>query len=555
MAFNFNDYNDDILFVPLGGSNEIGMNLNLYRYRGKWLMIDFGIGFANDYLPGVEVLVPDVAFLNEIRKDLVGLVLTHAHEDHIGAVPYLWEELQCPIYATPFTAAVLKLKMERERLAGKLQINEVQIGSHLHLDPFDLELISVTHSIPEMQAIAIRTEKGCIMHTGDWKLDPTPMLGESTNELRLNAYGEEGVLAIVCDSTNVFVEGSSGSESDVRNALTEEIRKCSERVVVTTFASNIARLESIILAAVAAGRRIVLAGRSLERMIMAAQDSGYFKDIPEMIGEKAAMDIPRNECLIICTGCQGEPRAALTRIAQSDHPTIRLSPKDAVIFSSRDIPGNEARIGYIQNLLVERGIEVITPSAIREIHVSGHPARAELARMYQMVRPHIAVPVHGEARHLHAHTALAKQFQIPETVEASNGAVILLRKGEAKEIGRVQSGYIAVDGDSLIPTTSPLFGQRRRLRDEGIIFVSLVLEQGDLVARPILLAPGCLDIRSDADFIAEIIDEIENAVEQTVAKKGVVIKQIEDGVRHVIRKMIKADIGKRPLIEIAIASV
>lgn len=554
MAFNFNDYNDDILFVPLGGSNEIGMNLNLYRYKGKWLMIDFGIGFANDYLPGVEVIVPDVTFLDTIRKDLLGLVLTHAHEDHIGAIPYLWEELQCPLYATPFTASVINLKLEGEQLKGRLKVNEVELGSRLQIGPFDLELISITHSIPEMQAVAIRTEKGTIMHTGDWKLDASPMLGEVTNEKSLTAYGDDNVLAIVCDSTNVFVEGSSGSESDVRRELAELISKCPERVVVTTFASNLARLESIILAGEVAGRRIVLAGRSLGRMITAAQDSGYFRDIPEMYDEKAVRDIPRSECMIICTGCQGEPRAALTKIARGEHPSIRLTPNDAVVFSSRDIPGNESRIGYMQNLLVGMGVEVITAHK-HDIHVSGHPARDELARMYQMVRPQIAVPVHGEARHLHEHIKLAKQFQVPETVEATNGAVILLAKGKAKQVGMVQSGYIAVDGGSLIATDSPVFGQRRRLRDNGVIFVALVLQQAELIARPILQAPGCLDYKADADLLSELTDEVEDAVEETLRKKGMNEKQIEDATRNAIRKIIKKDLGKRPLIEIAISHI
>lgn len=550
MAFNFKEYDNEILFVPLGGSNEIGMNLNLYRYQKKWLMVDFGIGFANDYLPGVEVLVPDIGFLEEIRKDLLGLVLTHAHEDHLGAVPYLWEELKCPIYATPFTASVLKFKLERENIKG-LQVNQVQTGSRTVLGPFNLELIDLTHSIPEMQAVAIRTDKGTILHTGDWKLDDNPLVGPVTNETSLNAYGDKGILAIVCDSTNVFVEGSSGSEAEVRKDLVEVIRGCQERVVVTTFASNIARLESIIHAAQDTGRRIVLAGRSLERMIAAAQESGYLRDAPEMLGEKAAMELPRSECLVISTGCQGEPRAALTRMARGEHPVIRLAPGDTVVFSSREIPGNEGRIGYIHNRLVEMGVDVIT-SLAHDIHVSGHPARDELARMYQMVRPQIAVPVHGEARHLHEHVKLAKQLQVPETVEASNGAVILLKQGQAKQVGQVKSGYIAVDGSSLIPVDSPIFGQRRRLRDEGVIFIALAMEAGELVARPALLAPGCLDPKQDLDLIEEMIDEVEDAVDAAISKKGHADKNIIDAVRQSLRKIIKRDLGKRPLIEIAI---
>jgi ribonuclease J len=554
MALNFNEYNSDVLFVPLGGSNEIGMNLNLYRYQGKWLMVDFGIGFANDYLAGVEVIVPDTAFVEEIRKDIVGLVLTHAHEDHLGAVPYLWEDITFPVYATPFTASVLKLKLERERITLKAPINEVQLGSRFKIGSFDVELVSITHSIPEMQAVAIHTPQGVIMHTGDWKLDATPMLGEITNETRLKEMGDKGVLAIVCDSTNVFVEGRSGSEGDVRKELTEMIRHCPERVVVTTFASNVARLESIILAAVDAGRRIALAGRSLERMIAAAQDSGYLKDIPEMLDEKSAMGIPRNECLIICTGCQGEPRAALTKIARREHPFIRLAANDTVIFSSRDIPGNQSRIGYTHNLLVGQGVEVLT-SHSAEIHVSGHPAKEELVQMYQMLRPQIAVPTHGEPRHLHEHAKLAKNLGVAETIEAENGAVILLSKGQAQQIGRVDSGYIAVDGNSLVATSSPIFSQRRRMRDNGIVLIALALQQADLMARPVLIAPGVLDNKLDRDLFEEITDAVEDAVQETLKKKGMDLRQIEESVRGAARKIIRSELGKRPLVEVAISQI
>jgi ribonuclease J len=325
-------------------------------------------------------------------------------------------------------------------------------------------------------------------------------------------------------------------------------------VVVTTFASNLARLESIINAAQDAGRRIALAGRSLDRMISAAQSAGYLQNIPELLDDKSAMALPRSECLILCTGCQGEPRAALTKIARKEHPFIRLAPGDTVVFSSREIPGNESRIGYVHNTLVEMGVDVITPSA-RDIHVSGHPARDELARMYQMVRPQIAVPVHGEARHLHEHAKLAKQFQVPETVEASNGAVILLKKGEARQIGSVHSGYVAVDGTTLVETASPIFNQRRRMRDNGIVFVSLVVGGSELAARPVIMAPGCLDPRADGELIEEMLDLLEDAVTETLAKKGHDQRALVEAARGTLRKIIKKDLGKRPLIEIAISDV
>jgi ribonuclease J len=554
MALNFKEYDDDVLFVPLGGSNEIGMNLNLYRYKGKWLIVDLGIGFANDYLPGVEVLVPDIRFLEQHKEDIVGLVITHAHEDHLGAVPYLWEELDCPIYATPFTVSMLKSKLAADKITIKQPIHSVQPGTHNTVGPFDLELIDLTHSIPEMQAVAITTDKGTILHTGDWKLDANPMIGPETNEARLIHHGEKGVMAIVCDSTNVFVEGSSGSEGDVRKALLEVIKGCGNehRVIVTTFASNLARLESIIHAGQDAGRKIVIAGRSIWRVIDAAQECGYLKDIPPLLDEKEAMDVPRGECMIICTGSQGEPRAALTKLARSEHPSIRLTPSDIVIFSSRQIPGNEQRIAYVHNLLVEMGVDVITALA-NDIHVSGHPARDELARMYQMVRPKIAVPVHGEPRHIHEHAKLAKSFQVPEAVEARNGAVILLSPGESQIIGQVESGYIAIDGNTLVPTDSDIFRQRRRLRDNGAIVVTLVMEQGELIAEPTVYAPGCLDPEADADLLEEMVEEVEKAATADRKKSGE--KVIEEAVRKAISRIVRRDLDKRPLVEVQIISV
>lgn len=549
MTFNFKPYHDELIFVPLGGSNEIGMNLNLYCHQGKWIMIDMGIGFTNDYLPGADVMVPDVSFIeNHIGDNLLGIVLTHAHEDHIGAVQYLYDMIHCPIYATSFTANVLKAKLKGEGVEG-LQINEVEQGSTINLDPFKLELIDLTHSIPEMQAIAITTKAGVVMHTGDWKIDPEPVVGPASDKKALTKFGDEGVIAIVCDSTNVFVDGVSGSEAKVKEELAKQIAACEQRVVVSTFASNLARLESIIKAGEAAGRKIFMAGRSFERIIGAAKDSGYLKDCPPLLPDKDAMSVPRAECMIISTGCQGEPRAALTRMARSDHQNIRLAPGDTAIFSSRDIPGNEARIGYVHNLLIEMGVEVVTAHD-EFIHVSGHPARAELTEMYKMVKPKISVPVHGEPRHLHEHVKLAKQLGVPEAIQASNGAVILLKEGEAKQIGIVPSGYVAVDGNVLTPTDSSIFSQRRRMREDGIIFIALAMEDNRLIEVPSIIAPGCLDKKEDADIIKEMTEEIDAALQDKKAKKP-----LEQRVRTAVRRIVKAELGKRPLIEIAVLKV
>lgn len=553
MAFNFNDYNDDVLFVPLGGANEIGMNLNLYRYKGKWIIIDLGIGFAGHHLPGVDIVVPNIDALTPYKNDIVGLVLTHAHEDHLGAVAYLWPELGCPIYATPFTAAVLKNKLAEEGLQGKAKVHEVKAGQTYDLGPFGFEMVPVTHSIPEMHAVALRTDKGIIMHTGDWKLDDAPMVGKTTDEATLSRYGDEGVLAMVCDSTNVFVEGESGSEIDVRAALTEIIHQCEERVVVTTFSSNIARLETIIHAAVDAGRSVAIAGKSIWRMVHAAQDAGYLKDVPTFLTDIQGMEIPRHKVLFLCTGCQGESRAALAKISRGEHPAIRLSPKDTVIFSSRTIPGNEVNIGYMVNKLVSQGAEVINDRT-GFIHVSGHPCRGELERMYRWVRPKIAVPVHGEARHIHEHAKFALELQVPVAIEPTNGVVINLSASTPAIVGKVGWGYLALDGTSFIDSNSGVIRTRRKIRDDGYIIASVVMnKKGELVGAPMISAPGCLDDKDDKDLIATLRDEVAEAVAK--ASRGGKGRQLDESIRAALRKLIRDELGKKPVLDVHIHSM
>ena len=551
MPINFNDYNDDVLFVPLGGANEIGMNLNLYRYQGKWLMIDLGIGFAGAHLPGIDIMVPNIDAITPYKKDIVGLVLTHAHEDHLGAVATLWPELGCPVYATPFTAAVLKVKLAEAGLQGKVKIHEVKAGEQYQLGPFGFEMVPITHSIPEMHAVALRTDKGIIMHTGDWKLDENPMVGEASDEATLSKYGDEGVLAMVCDSTNVFVEGTSGSESDVRTSLADIIRHCPERAVVTTFSSNIARLESIIYAARDAGRSVAIAGKSIWRMVHAAQASGYLQDAPTFLTDQQGMETPRNKVVFICTGCQGESRAALSKIARGEHPGMRLSPGDTVIFSSRTIPGNEANIGYIVNKLVTQGMEIINDSN-GFTHVSGHPARMELERMYQLVRPKIAVPVHGEARHIHEHALFAKALQVPVSIEPCNGVVINLTAEKPGIIGQVESGYLALDGNSLIDTNSAVIRTRRKIRDDGAIVVSLVLsKRGELATPAMISAPSCLDAEDDKEIIAEMREEIAAVIAKPHKTSGK-SKQLDESIRNALRKIIRDELGKKPVLDVHI---
>jgi len=553
MTFNFSKHKDELLFVPLGGSNEIGMNLNLYTINGKWLMVDCGIGFAGDYLPGVEIIVPDISFIAEHKENLLGLVITHAHEDHLGAVPYLWRDLGCPIYTTPFTSAFLKNKISEMGPGKKPVVHEIACGGSVDLDPFKIEFIELTHSIAEMQAVAITTKKGVVLHTGDWKFDDAPMIGSVSDVDALKRYGDGNVLAMVCDSTNVFEEGSSGSEGEVREHLVSLIKTCPKRVVVSTFASNLARVATLIHAANEAGRMVALAGRSLYRVVDAAKQAGYIDEDMEFISEREIMNLPREDVLLICTGCQGEPRAALSRISRGDHPHIRLQPNDTVIFSSRKIPGNEVKINGIQNRLVEKKIEVITDRNYY-IHVSGHPARDELKEMYRLVRPRIAVPTHGEPRHLHEHAKLARSFGVKETVEAHNGAVVWLEEGEASIIGKVHSGYIAIDGSSLIPTDGEVIRMRRKLRDDGAVFVSLALDKDGELASPVqIAAPGILDAKEDAELIVEYAGEVADAIEKLKKKSG--DDEVKETARLVIRRTIKRDLDKKPVIEVLLARV
>ncbi|MEI7669263.1 MAG: ribonuclease J [Pseudomonadota bacterium] len=552
MTFKLKEYENEFLFVPLGGSNEIGMNLNLYYYQGKWIIIDLGIGFASDHIPGVDIIIPDISFLTKYKKDIVGMIITHAHEDHLGAVPYLWEEIGCPLYATAFTASVLRAKLTDDGITTKLPIHEVKPGQKISLAPFEFEMVPLTHSIPEMQAIALRTDKGVVMHTGDWKFDKEPVVGQVSDEATLKKYGDEGVLAMVCDSTNVFVDGESGSEAGVGDNLAKIIAGCKQRVVVTTFASNIARIESIVRAAQKAGRNIAIAGRSLRRITAAAKENGYLKDV-EFINEREIGNIAKNDILIICTGCQGEPLAALSKVARGEHPNIRLSSGDTVIFSSRKIPGNESKVSHTYNALVKRGIEIITDKRYH-VHVSGHPCRDELKRMYDLVRPQIAIPTHGEARHIHEHAKFARSMGVKEVVEAKNGSVILLSQGKALEIGTVESGYIAIDGNSFISIDSSVIKTRRRLRDDGCVLASIVIDKNnELLAEPIISAPGSLDNKDDIDLINALIEDIKSTIMQ--AKPRDTSEKIAENIRKVIQKLFKHDLGKKPILDVHVVKI
>ena len=539
-----------LYFVPLGGSGEIGMNLNLYGYRGQWLMLDCGVTFGEEEHAGVDVIMPDPAFIVERKDRLLGIVATHAHEDHIGAIPYLWPQLQCPIWATPFTASLLRAKLEEAGLAGKVPITIVPMSGRFTIGPFDLELVTLTHSIPEPNAVAIRTPVGTVLHTGDWKLDPDPLIGDVTDEAALVRIGDEGVIAMVGDSTNAMVDGHSGSEAELREALTELIGRYTGRVAVACFASNVARLSTIAHAAQAHGRDVALIGRSLWRIDKAARENGYLADVPRFLTEDEAGYVPADRILLICTGSQGEPRAALNRIAREDHPHIVLEEDDVVIFSSRIIPGNEKAIARLQNALVRLGVEIVTTDD-HFVHVSGHPCRAELVRMYQMVRPRVAIPVHGEARHLQAHAQLAMECQVSDALIIENGDAIRIDAQGATLAGQVPSGRVASDGRRLLPMTGSTLQQRRRVGNQGALVATLVIDRGGaLAAPPQISLIGLVEAQDSDDMQAKLRDAATVAVESLPKAMRRNDAQVKDAANRALRKAINERIGKRALIDV-----
>lgn len=555
---NFTPNHDDLLFCPLGGANEIGMNVNLYHYRGKWLVVDCGSGFTDGTVPGADMVVADLSFIQQHRHNIVGLFLTHAHEDHAGGIQYLFDVLACPIYTTKFTANFLRRRLEEYPEAQAVKIVEIESGAKINLDPFVIEAISLTHSAPEMQAIVIRTAIGNILHTGDWKLDHDPLIGQVSDEELLKKYGEEGILALVCDSTNVFNPGRSGSEGDLRKSMIEIVRKCKNLVVVATFASNLARLDTIIHAAEASGRRVVAAGRSMHRMIEIAQESGYLRGIKELISEENISNWKREEILVLSTGCQGEAQAAVARMAENNHP-IRLTKDDTVIFSSKIIPGNERKIYNLFNTLIRRDIEVITERD-HFVHVSGHPALEELKLMYELTRPRVAVPVHGEPVHLREHVKLAKLWGTKHAVEVQNGNIVNLNPNNPMVIANVRSGYQAIDGRRLLPISSPIFKARRKLSQGGIIVITLPCSPANqgyrskLATKPIINAIGCFDADKDEQLLDDIFLQVKDKFYQ-YNNKLYDHEKMAGNIKRQLQQMIKRTLGKEPLIVVNVAEI
>jgi len=539
---------DELLFLALGGSGEIGMNVNLYGCQGKWLMVDLGMSFGAAEYPGTELMFADPEFIEGRLKDLIGIVLTHAHEDHIGAIPYFAADFGMPLYATPFTADLILRKLEEARLVGKVKLHiiEEDHGS-IQLGPFNITYIPLAHSIAEGNALVIDTPYGRIFHTGDWKLDDDPQVGIPATEAELTAIGDEGVLALVCDSTNVFNPEASGSEGAVYAGLLEEVGKhTGKRVLVTTFASNVARLQTLGAVAERTGRRLCVAGRSLDRIIDVAQDNGYLEDLPETVDFATAMALPRGKVLIIATGGQGEPRAALSRIAEENHQ-LSLTSGDVVLFSSRQIPGNELAIGRIANILAGRGITLVTDRQ-SEIHVSGHPGRPELKALYGWLRPEILLPVHGEVRHLHEQTRFGLECGIPQAVAQKNGDIVRLAPGKPGKIAEVRTGRLVLDGDIIVPADGDAIAMRRRLARDGLLVVVLDGAGGVKIEG--------IGLPLDEDY-DEFVEEAEADVRKAIGKLrgGSAAKrdEVTEAARLAARRAAQRWSGKKPQTRVIMA--
>ncbi len=551
----------ELVFAPLGGVGEIGMNLSIYGVgdgrRRQWLIVDCGVSFAGeDHLPGVDLILPDIRFLIEERRNIVGLVLTHAHEDHMGAIIDLWPRLNVPFYATPFAAALFEARRLSEPGAPKIPVNVVPLGGHLQLGPFRVDLINVAHSIPESNALAIRTPLGTVLHTGDWKIDPTPLLGAPTDQAKLTALGDEGVLALVGDSTNAVREGRSPSEADVAKTLAELIRTAPARVAVTTFASHVGRIRAVADAARAAEREVVVIGRAMERVVQVARETGYLDGVQDFREAQSYGYLPPDKVLALCTGSQGEPRAALARIAEDEHPEVTLTSGDRVIFSARTIPGNEKAVSRVINGLVAQGVEVITDRN-HLVHVSGHPRRAELLDMIKWVRPKILVPAHGEALHLAEHAKLARDAGVPQVLVCRNGDLVRLAPGPAQIVDEVPSGRLYKDGALLIDAQARTVAARRRLSFAGIVSVALALsDKGELVADPEIELIGVPETDAAGQSMAEIAREaVEEAFEVLPKPRRRDPDEVAEAVRRAVRGAIADRWNKKPICHVHVLIV
>ena len=545
----------DILFVPLGGSGEIGMNANLYHYDDQWLMVDLGINFPDETMPGVDVVLPDLRFLDDKLDKLQGLVVTHGHEDHLGAIPYLWEKIKCPIYGSPFTMALLRQKLKERCPDLPIPLRVLDYNKHQKIGAFDIEMVALTHSIPDPAGLIINVGGETIFHTGDWKFDDDPQLGPLSDIDRLDQLGEDGVLAMIGDSTNAMVEGSTASEAVARQGLIDVIKGEKGRVAVTCFASNVARLNSLIEAAREAERSPMLIGRALNRAYEAARSCGYLDDWPDMIPMEEFGLIPRENILLICSGSQGEPRSAMTRVANGTHHMVSLEPGDAALFSSREIPGNEVAIQKVHDNLIARGIKVITADDA-DIHVSGHPARDDMTLMYQKIRPEIAIPVHGTLRHVTAHADLARQCQVPNVYIPENGHVISLSRTGTSVKGEAETGLMTIDGDDVVPLHNDALSSRRKMLWNGTVSAAIVLsERAELCTSPMISQSGVIEGSKASTYLAEAMLKVEDELAAMTKKDRNNDDKITDKLSGALRRLARQMVDRRPVIHIHIMRV
>lgn len=538
---------NELLFLALGGSGEIGMNVNLYGTQGKWVMVDLGLTFADPNYPGVDLILPDLEFIEKNRADLLGIVLTHGHEDHIGAIPYLAADLGVPMYATPFTAGLIRGKLEEEGITKKVKLHVIEKEGSFQLGPFGFTYVPLAHSIPEGNALLIDTPYGKIFHTGDWKLDEEPLLGTPSTAAELEAIGDQGVLALVCDSTNVFNDEASGSEAMVREGLDGVIAEATGRVLVTTFASNAARVQTLGEVARDTNRQLCVAGRSLDRIIKVAKAAGYLKDFPETIDFDAAMRLPPRDVMIIATGGQGESRAALARVAFDSHQ-IKLSEGDTVVFSSKQIPGNEIAIGRIQNQLAAKGVIMVTDRQAH-VHVSGHPGRPELELMYKWIRPEILLPVHGEMRHMAEQARFGIDKGVPKAIVQMNGTVLRLAPNGPVKIGNERSGRLVLDGDVILPADGTTINERRRISVNGLMSVTVAIDgQGRVRGNPAVSIQGIPVEEDRADFIAEASDVAADAATDGPKDEA----KLREAIRLAVRRQATKWTGKKPIVDVSL---
>ena len=550
---------EELLFCPLGGSGEIGMNMNLFAYgkpdNQKWIIVDIGVTFADDSLPGIDLIYPDPGFIIDKKDDLLGIVLTHAHEDHIGAIAHIWPQIKCKIFSTPFTAVLIKEKFKEKRIDIGNNLKIVDLNGKVNLHPFNIEFITLTHSILEPNGLRIETPAGVILHTGDWKVDPNPLIGGKINSDRLKEIGDEGVLAMICDSTNVFSIGKSGSELDVRKSILNIMQRLKKRIIVTSFASNVARMETIFYCAEKTGRQISLVGRSMHRIFKAARQCGYLKDVIEPIDSREAKKISREKIVYLCTGSQGEPMGAMMRISSYVHPDVLIEKGDTVIFSSKIIPGNERKLYKLHNQLVKDGIEVISEES-EFVHVSGHPNRDDLKDMYNWVKPKCVIPVHGEHRHMIEHINFAKEMQVAYPVQVENGDIVKIFPGKKPEVyDKAPSGRLYVDGNISVDEDSSSIKERKNLSNNGYMEVTiLVTPKGNIHKRPILSFKG-LPVIEEEEFIYGLEEEIESTTKKFSLNSKKQEYNLIDALKIACKKYAKEKTGKKPFTNINIVKI